>query len=141
MPITHHFDEAENLVLTKYEGIISNDDYAPHFERVLSETRLKRGWVSVIDLTAAEDIDIDFIRARVILTDATVDKMKKTGYAGAVFFSNRPLLFGMSRIIITGASSKDGFFNERYRITENRDNIPLLVAELRTASQEITDGY
>ena len=116
MPVEYTYDEENNVMYTRFFGVVVDRDLEAQGEAVAADPRIKPGVRELVDLSAIEDIQASTTSLeRNIMIDA----------------ANREKLAGMRTAIIAGTDLLYGFSRMYQALTEVQ-GAPSIVEVFRT---------
>ena len=93
---SYEIDEERRLVITTAWDVVTSDEILEHRRQLKSDTRFRRTFFQLLDLTRVTGIALDYQTSLVLAHENLF-----SGDSRRAFVAPSPLAFGMSRMYIT----------------------------------------
>lgn len=133
MAVTYTYDHKENLIYTKFSGVITDEDLRQQAKAVAADPRIKPGVRELVDLRSVDSVEASTETLGFIILTDKAHRDKFEGMRIAIV-ATRDLLFGLSKIFevlsdIENAPSEVNVFRTMAEAKEwlqviERQNVP-----------------
>ena len=106
MSIEYTYDEQNNVLYTRFFGVVTNEDFTVQGEAVAADPRIKPGVRELVDLTGIEDIEASSSGFERNIRIDSIHREKLAGMRTAVV-AESDLLYGFARMYQSLAEVQD----------------------------------